>query len=323
MSNSSVCCAFDTPVLDQILAPILFIEFILGTTGNFLFLCMFALDAGNWKPNSIYLAHLSVADTVLLFFMPFRAEYYIRGKDWIFGDAFCRMLLFFVAANRAASIFFLTAVAVDRYLKIVHPLHRINRMNLKYAMGVSTCIWAMVFLMTGQLLGSKHFFSLANHTQCESFNICLDNNPLVIWHSTFYVLQFLVPSSIIIFCTVCITWQLKTKTMDTTGKVKRAVHFILIVALVFFVCFLPSTASRVAIYVLKIWYNQCSYFSEANTVFYFSLCFTYFNSALNPLLYYFSTPAAGGLILNFFRRLTGQKEEKVPAKGTVATVTRD
>ncbi|XP_060796431.1 hydroxycarboxylic acid receptor 2-like [Neoarius graeffei] len=323
MSNSSSCCVFETPILDKALPPILILEFIFGTTGNFLFLCMFALDAGNWKPNSIYLAHLSVADTILLFFMPFRAHYYIMRQDWIFGDAFCRMLLFFVAANRTASIFFLTAVAVDRYLKIVHPLHRINRMNLKYAMWVSTGLWAMVFLLIGQVLGSPHFYSLGNRTQCESFNICLDNNPGIFWHSTIFVLQFFVPGSIIIFCTVCITWQLKTKTMDNTGKIKRAVHFIFIVAVVFFLCFLPSTASRISVWALMMLYDQCSHFSDANVVFYFSLCFTYFNSALNPLLYYFSTPAAGALILNFFRRLIGQKEEKVPANGTVATVTRD
>ncbi|XP_060796625.1 hydroxycarboxylic acid receptor 2-like [Neoarius graeffei] len=308
MVNSSGCCVLETPILDKALPPILFIEFILGTTGNFMFLCMFALDAANWKPNSIYLAHLSVADTVLLFFMPFRAQYYIVRQDWIFGDAFCRMLLFFIAANRTASIFFLTAVAVDRYVKIVHPQHRLNRMNLKFAMGVSTGLWAMVFLLIGQMLGSSHFFSRNNRTQCDSFNICLDNNLTVLWHSTFFVVQFLVPGSIITFCTVCITWQLKTKTMDTTGKIKRAVRFIFIVAVVFFLCFLPSNASRVTIWVLMIWYDQCSQFTDPNVAFYFSLCFTYFNSALNPLLYYFSTPAVSGIIQNFLRKLRGQKE---------------
>ncbi|XP_017332932.2 hydroxycarboxylic acid receptor 2-like [Ictalurus punctatus] len=321
MSNSSVCCAFESPLLDTVLPPILIMEFIFGITGNIMALVMFAFEMESWKPNSIYLAHLAVADSVLLCLMPFRADYYIRGKDWIFGDIFCRMLLFLVAANRAASIFFLTAVAVDRYLKIVHPLHRINRMNLKYAMWVSAGLWAMVLLMTGQLLGSPRFFKLGNHTQCESFNICLDNNPSANWTSAFYVIQFCVPGSIIIFCTACITWQLKTKTMDTTGKVKRAVHFIFIVAVVYFLCFLPSTASRVSILILKSWYNQCSDFSEANLVFYFSLCFTYFNSVLNPLVYYFSTPAFSGTIQKFFRKLTGQKEEMVSGNRSVATLT--
>ncbi|XP_060721213.1 hydroxycarboxylic acid receptor 2-like [Tachysurus vachellii] len=311
MLNSSVCCVFESPILDYFLPPILIMEFIFGLTGNIFALCMFAFHVERWKPNSIYLANLAVADSVMLFFMPFRADYYIRGQDWIFGDAFCRILLFLLAANRTASIFFLTAVAVDRYLKIVHPLHRINRMNLSYSMWVSAGLWTVVLLITTQLLGSPHLFSVGNRTQCESFNICFGNNPLSIWNNAFYVIQFCVPGSIIIFCTACITWQLKTKTMDTTGKVKKAVQFISVVAMVFLISFFPSTASRVAVWVLKVQYSECSHFSEANLAFYTSVCFTYLNSTLNPLVYYFSTPAFSGIIQKLFRRLnkTGQKKE--------------
>ncbi|KAM9461459.1 hydroxycarboxylic acid receptor 2-like [Clarias gariepinus] len=297
MSNSSACCAFQSPILIQIIPPILLMEAVCGITGNVVALVMFAFDVKTWKPNSIYLANMAVADIVVLFFMPFRADYYIRGQHWIFGDVFCRILLCFIATNRAASIFFLTAVAVDRYLKIVHPLHRLNRMDLSYAMWVSAGLWALVIMCTGQLLGSPHFFNVGNHTQCESFNICLDNNPFYNWQNTFYLIQFCVPGSIIVFCTACITWQLKTKTMDTTGKIKRAVQFIYIVAVAFFFCFFPSTASRVAIWILNIWYHDSSFYSEANIVFYISLCFTYFNSVLNPLIYYFFSPAYSGTLL--------------------------
>ncbi|XP_017332883.1 hydroxycarboxylic acid receptor 2-like [Ictalurus punctatus] len=309
MWNSSVCCAFEYPILDKLLPPILIVEFIFGLTGNIFALWMFAFHMENWKSNSVYLAQMTVADSMVLFFMPFRADYYIRGQDWIFGDAFCRMMLFLLTANRAASISFLTAVAVDRYLKIVHPLHRLNRMNLSYTMWVSAGLWAMVLLMSSQLLGSAHFFSLGNRIQCESFNICFDNRPFSVWYSAFYVIQFCVSGSIIIFCTACITWQLKTKTMDTTGKVKRAVYFIFIVALIFFICFLPSTVSRISVLILKVWYQECSHFNDANLAFYTSVCFTYLNSMLNPLVYYFSTPAFSGTIQKIFRRFTEQKEE--------------
>ncbi|XP_062870672.1 hydroxycarboxylic acid receptor 2-like [Trichomycterus rosablanca] len=307
MSNSSVCCAFESPILDRVLPPVLFLEFIFGLTGNILALCMFAFHMESWKPNSIYLAHLAVADSVVLFCLPFRADYYRRGKNWVHGDIFCRVLLFLLAASRAAGIFFLTAVAVDRYLKIVHPLNRINRMGLAYASWVSFGLWAMIVAMTAYLLSSPHFYRLGNRTQCESFNICMGTNPLSTWHNCFYVIQFCAPSIIIVFCTVCITLQLKNNTIDTTGKIKRAVQFILIVAMVFIVCFFPSTASRVAVWILKSWYSECPHFSEANLAFYTSVCFTYFNSVLNPLVYYFSTPAFSGTIQKLIMKLSGKK----------------
>ncbi|KAF5883221.1 hydroxycarboxylic acid receptor 2-like, partial [Clarias magur] len=232
--------------------PVLILQFTFGLTGNVMALSMFIFHVESWKPNSIYLANLAMADLVEVIGLIFRADYFIRGQNWIFGDIPCRMLVFVVSANRAAGIFFLTAVAVDSYMKIVHPLHRLNRMNLSYSVWVSAGLWAMVLAFTGQLLGSTHSFNVSNYTQCESFIICLSVSPLSIWQNAFYVIQFCVPGSIIIFCTVCITWQLKTKTVDSTGKIKRAVQFIVIVAIVFLTCFFPSTAIRVAVWILQI-----------------------------------------------------------------------
>ncbi|KAG7476599.1 hypothetical protein MATL_G00084690 [Megalops atlanticus] len=307
MANSTVCCAFDSPILDQVLPPILVLEFMFGLMGNFVALWMFIFYMDTWKPNSVYLTHLAVADSVVLFCLPFRADYYRRGKNWIYGDVLCRILLFLLAANRAAGIFFLTAVAVDRYLKIVHPLNKINRMGLKYALWVSFGLWCLIVAMTAYLLSEEHFFYNNNRTQCESFNICMGFNPLSTWHNTFYVIQFFVPVGIVTFCTVRITWQLKSKTVDSQGKIKRAVQFVLAVALVFIICFFPSSISRIAVWILKYWYNECAYFREANLAFYTSVCFTYFNSVLNPLVYYFSSPAFSGTFQKVLYKVLGRK----------------
>ncbi|XP_066507209.1 hydroxycarboxylic acid receptor 3-like [Hoplias malabaricus] len=320
MANTSVCCAFDTSVLDKALPPVLILEFIFGLFGNFLVLWMFASHMETWKPNSIYLVHLAVADTMVLFCLPFRADYYLRGRDWIYGDAFCRILLFLLASNRAASIFFLTAVTVDRYLKVVHPLHSINRMNLTYALWVSCGLWVSIIAFTANLLTYNH---LQNNTQCETFNICLGSSPTTSWNSAFYVMEFFVSASIIVFCTARITRQLKNKTTDTQGRIKRAVKFIFVVALVFIICFTPSTFCQVSVLILKALYKDCQYFTLVNVAFYSSVCFTYFNSALNPLVYYFSSPAFSGAFKKLIMKLRGKTtEEQVPGTtSSMATVT--
>ncbi|XDV54758.1 hypothetical protein PO909_022979 [Leuciscus waleckii] len=127
---------------------------------------------------------------------------------------------------------------------------------------------------------------MGNVLACESFNICFGNNSRFTWHNVFYVIQFFVPTAIVIFCTTCITWQLKSKTVDTKGKIKRAVQFILAVAVVFVICFFPSNISRIAIT---------------------TVCFTYFNSVLNPIVYYFSSPAFSGSFRRIFMKLLGRK----------------
>ncbi|KAF1377861.1 hypothetical protein PFLUV_G00205140 [Perca fluviatilis] len=322
--TSDECCAFESPMLDHVLPPILILEFIFGLMGNVVALWMFVFHMDTWKPNSVYLAHLAVADSIVMFCLPFRADYYRRGKNWLYGDVPCRILLFLLAANRAAGIFFLTAVAVDRYLKIVHPLNRINRMGIRYALWVSLGLWVLIFLATGYLLASEHFYYSNNHTQCESFNICMGLSPLFTWHNTFYMTQFFLPSAIVAFCTFRITWQLRNRTMDKQGKIKRAVQFVLAVALIFIICFFPSTISRVAVWVLKVWYNECKYFQEANLAFYTSVCFTYFNSVLNPLVYYFSSPAFTGtfdkLLNKLLRRSDNNAQTQDSPESDISTI---
>lgn len=311
-SNLSECCAFESPLLDRLLPPILILEFTFGLMGNVVALWMFIFHMDTWKPNSVYLTHLAVADSIVLFCLPFRADYYRRGKDWLHGDVLCRVLLFLLAANRAAGIFFLTAVAVDRYMKIVYPRNCVNQMGLGYALWVSLGLWLLIFLATGYLLFEEHFFENNNRTQCESFNICMGFSPLSTWHNAFYIIQFFLPSSIVAFCTVRITWQLRNRTLDKQGKIKRAVQFVLAVALIFITCFFPSTISRIAVWILKIWYDECKYFEEANLAFYTSVCFTYFNSVLNPVVYYFSSPVFSGAFKKLWNRLL-QRSDRSPS----------
>lgn len=311
-SHPGECCAFESPLLDRVLPPILILEFMFGLMGNIVALWMFIFHMDTWKPNSVYLTHLAVADSIVLFCLPFRADYYRRGKDWLHGDVPCRVLLFLLAANRAAGIFFLTAVAVDRYMKIIYPRNCINQMGLGYALWVSLGLWLLIFLATGYLLFEEHFFENNNRTQCESFNICMGFSPLSTWHNAFYIIQFFLPSSIVAFCTVRITWQLRNRTLDKKGKIKRAVQFVLAVALIFITCFFPSTISRIAVWILKIWYNECKYFEEANLAFYTSVCFTYFNSVLNPVVYYFSSPVFSGTFKKLWNRLL-QRSDSSPS----------
>ncbi|XP_040053404.1 hydroxycarboxylic acid receptor 3 [Gasterosteus aculeatus] len=323
LSAADRCCAFEAPVLNRFLPPVLILEFMFGLMGNVVALWMFVFHMDSWQPNAVYLTHLAVADSVVLFCLPFRADYYRRGQDWLYGDVPCRVLLFLLAANRAAGIFFLTAVAVDRYLKIVHPGNRINRMGLGYALWVSLGLWGLIFLATGYLLANEHFFYNGNRTQCESFNICMGFSPLSTWHNAFYVLQFFLPTAIVAFCTTRIAWQLRVRTLDKKGKIKRAVQFVAAVALIFITCFFPSTVSRIAVWILKVWYDECRYFEEANLAFYTSVCFTYFNSVLNPVVYYFSSPAFSGTfnkLLNKLLRRRGDGTQTGATEDGVVTV---
>ncbi|XP_063312487.1 hydroxycarboxylic acid receptor 2-like [Pelobates fuscus] len=297
--NSS-CCAFEEPLLDQVLPPILLFVFILGMLGNSVGLWMICLEFKSWKPNSIYLFSLTIADFFVLLCVIFRADYYLKGKDWVYGDIFCRLLLFTLTSCRCAGVIFLMIIAIDRYFKILLPFHRMNNITMKEAATICCMLWMCVFALSSYLLLDPHSFSVNNATQCESFNICPKNISAAAWHDVFFIFMSILSLSVISYCTACITLHLKNNTIDTNGKVRRAVKFVLSIAVTFSICYLPSTMVRVSVWILKFQKKEeCTHYKDSNLSFYITICFTYLYSMLNPIVYYFSSTSYS----NIFHRL--------------------
>ncbi|KAG8456074.1 hypothetical protein GDO86_002029, partial [Hymenochirus boettgeri] len=287
--NSS-CCKFQESALDSALPPVLLIEFVLGLGCNTLALWMMLRQLKSWKPYSVYLFSLTIADFIVLFCVLFRADYYLRNQNWIHGDIPCRILLFALSASRAAGVIFLTIIAVDRYFKILFPFHRVNNITVKEA-GIFCCLlWLGMLATYSYILIGPHTVTIQNVTHCESFQICPTDFSLSALQDGLYVLMCIVSLGIISYCTVCIVLHLKKNTIDKDGKVKRAVRFVLSITFVYSICYLPSTFVRLTIWMLKFQrFEECKMYKDCNLTFYITVCFTYFYSMLNPILYYLSS----------------------------------
>ncbi|XP_075048909.1 hydroxycarboxylic acid receptor 2-like [Mixophyes fleayi] len=286
----SICCAFEEPSLNYILPPILLLEFILGMIGNCLGLWMICREVKSWKPNSVYLLSLTLSDFVVLFCVAFRADYYIR-QNWLYSDIPCRLLLYILAVARASAMIFLSLIALNRYCKILLPFHRVNNITVKQATCICIVLWMSILTMHSYIVTDPHIVILDNSTQCESFTICPYSQTA--WHDAFYITLSSLSLLIISYCTIHIALHLKNNAIDTNGKVGRAMRFLMVIAFVFMICYLPSASVRVYIWILKsMQYRDCVYFAHSNFTFYITICFTYFYSMLNPILYYFSTPSS-------------------------------
>ncbi|XP_044138000.1 hydroxycarboxylic acid receptor 2-like [Bufo gargarizans] len=292
--NSS-CCAFVEPILDSALPSMLLLVVIFGVICNSLGLWMICLEVKSWKPNSVYLLSLTLADFVVLLCVLFRADYYIRQENWIYGDIPCRLLLYILAAARAAGMIFLSLIALTRYCRILFPFSKVNNITVKQATCICIALWVSMFTLHSYILTSPRFFYLHNTTQCESFNIC-PQSPMS-WQDAFYISLSSLSLLTISYCTIRIAFHLKDNAIDTNGKVGRAMRFLILITAIFVVCYLPSASIRVAIWVLKTMkYEDCAHFRDANLGFYLTICLTYLYSVLNPALYYFSSPSSHKLL---------------------------
>ncbi|XP_075684980.1 hydroxycarboxylic acid receptor 2-like [Rhinoderma darwinii] len=286
--SNNTCCFFEDPILGNTLPTLLIIIFVLGAIFNGTALWAFFFRVKSWKASTVYLFNLSVADFFLIICLPFRIDYYLKQKTWIYGDIPCRVMLFMLAMNRAGSIFSLTLIGLDRYFKVVHPHHIVNSISIRTAIFAACSVWLIAISVTVFLLTKDHTGgNIFRNAYCDSFIVCPADS---YWHDLLFIIEFFLPSCIVLFCSYSIIWRLRQRNMDKDSKVKRAVKCIILVGVVFFICFLPSVSSRIEILRLQEspQHNNCSIYKSVETVFFITMCFTYMNSMCNPLLYYLS-----------------------------------
>ncbi|XP_043929695.1 hydroxycarboxylic acid receptor 2-like [Protopterus annectens] len=275
----------------KILASVLSVEIVVGLAGNVIALWIFFLLMKYWNPSTVYLLCLVVADLLLLISLPFRIDNYFRDEHWIFGNHFCKVNLFMLAMNRAASIAFLTVVAIDRYLKIVHPHHRLSMVTLHTSVKIVITIWLVLVLMNSHVFSVSLSFEYQNHSLCRSYIPYKDPDATMMWHYGIFFMEVIFSLCVILFCAVNIIWKLYRRKMRTNPKVRRAVTALVIIVLVFIICFVPCFVAGVVALLIKHKYpNQCSTFNTAAEWFHGSLAFTYLNAALDPVVYCFTNP---------------------------------
>ncbi|XP_072269877.1 hydroxycarboxylic acid receptor 3-like [Pyxicephalus adspersus] len=288
--SNCTCCFFEDPLLSYMLPPILIIIFVLGSIFNGIALWAFCVHIKAWKSSTVYLFNLSVADFLLIICLPFRTDYYLKKKIWLYGDIPCRVVMFVFAMNRAGSIFFLTLVGLDRYFKVVYPHHKINSISIKTAVIIACAVWLVAISVTAFILTKDYTGgNMSREAYCDSFNVCPADSW---WHDLLFIIEFFLPLCTVLFCSYSIVWKLRQRNMDRDFKIKKAVKCITLVGVVFCICFLPSVSIRIEILRLKasLHGNTCSTYRTVDTAFFITLCFTYMNSVCNPLVYYISSP---------------------------------
>ncbi|XP_036429300.1 hydroxycarboxylic acid receptor 2-like [Colossoma macropomum] len=287
--NNTHCGLSPQSLVSSILPPVLIVELLLGLPWNLLAFCVFCRHLQSWTPNVVFLLNLVLADFLLLVSLPFRINYLQKGEDWVFGDAWCRINLFMLAANRSASIGFMTAVAVDRYFKVVHPHHTVNFISSQQAAGIACFIWAVVFslrlplLLTDDLL-MKH----DNRSYCRSFNPYKDPKPGIMLHYTVYLAEFFLSLMVLLFCSFRICCILHRRHIDKKKNVRQAVRIVSVINVVFIICFCPGVATGLtALYMKKLGEEHCYIFKQSGELFVMAIGFTYLNSVLDPVIYGF------------------------------------
>ncbi|NWS22213.1 GPR35 protein, partial [Pachyramphus minor] len=252
---------------------------LLGIPLNAIAFWVFCCKLKGWTETRVYMINLIVADSFLLFTLPFMT-YFINYNHPI--DQLCIAIHKIYFTNMPMSILIITLIAIDRYIAIKFPLKaKVFRSPLKSA-SICGFLWIMIIIYS-----SVHPLL---HNRWERFCLqkkSLEPNYIFLFASIF---GYFIPLGIVIFCSVQVIRCLK-KNMATspheTKLIQKAMHIVSVNLCVFIVCFSPFYITMLMRFAVEVT-GASSLLSAVDTSTKISVCLANCNCCLDAFCYYFA-----------------------------------
>lgn len=260
--------------------------FVWGALGNGFSIYVLLQTYKKSTSVNVFMLNLAISDFLFISTLPFRADYYLRESNWIFGDLTCRVMSYSLYVNMYTSIYFLTVLSVVRFLATVHPFQQLHVTSVKTAWILCGIIW--VFIMASSAMLLKNGSEKKNN-----IILCLEISPLkfkklLIMNHIALVAGFLLPFAILTICYLLIIRVLLKVEIPESGlraSHRKALVTIIIAMIIFLLCFLPYHALR-TLHLVTWKADACGDALHKATVITLALAAT--NSCFNPFLYYFA-----------------------------------
>ncbi|KAM6164534.1 nociceptin receptor isoform 1-T1 [Rhynchocyon petersi] len=235
---------------------------------------------------NIYIFNLALADTLVLLTLPFQGTDILLGF-WPFGNALCKTVIAIDYYNMFTSTFTLTAMSVDRYVAICHPIRALDVRTSSKAQIVNVAIW-----MLASVIGIP--VAIMGSAQVEDEEIeCLVEipTPQDYWGPVFavcvFLFSFVIPVLIISICYSLMVQRLRgvrllSGSREKDRNLRRITRLVLVVVAVFVGCWTP-----VQVFVLVQGLGVQPGSEAAVALLRFCTALGYVNSCLNPVLYAF------------------------------------
>ncbi|XP_012578601.1 PREDICTED: G-protein coupled receptor 183 [Condylura cristata] len=286
------------------------VVFVVGLVGNVLALVVIF---SNWKKinsTTLYATNLVFSDILFTTTLPMRIAYYAMGFDWTLGEAVCRgtALLFYI--NTYASVNFMTCLSVDRFFAVVHPL-RYNKMKrIKYARCICVFVWILVLAQTLPLLLTPMSKLEGDRTTCMEYPNFEETKglPWMLLGACF--IGYVLPLAIILICYSQICCKLfktakKNPLTDKSGANKKALNTIVLIILVFVLCFTPYHVAIIQHMARKLLFPdvlECSQRHSFQISLHITVCLMNFNCCMDPFIYLFACKGYKRKVMKMLKR---------------------
>ncbi|EDV51531.1 opsin, ultraviolet-sensitive [Drosophila erecta] len=173
---------------------------VVGCVGNAFVIFMFANRKSLRTPANILVMNLAICDFLMLIKCPIAIYNNIKEGPAL-GDIACRLYGFVGGLSGTCAIGTLTAIALDRYNVVVHPLQPLRRCSRLRSYVIILLIWCYSFLfavMPALDIGLSVYVPEGFLTTC-SFDYLNKETPARIFMALFFVAAYCIPLTTIVY----------------------------------------------------------------------------------------------------------------------------
>lgn len=169
--NAGNSTIVDNPVSTTVGALILSIVFLLGLPGNLFIIWSILARAKRHSVTTLIILNLAIADGSLMALTPFFIAYLV-SKEWLFGQALCKILFYLCLLNMYASIQLIMLMSVYRMLAVIWPQRMARFSGRKTVTRMLAVVWLLVMIasipaIVFRKVGKKNN---TNRMVCDSFH---------------------------------------------------------------------------------------------------------------------------------------------------------
>uniref|UniRef100_A0A914VXC8 G-protein coupled receptors family 1 profile domain-containing protein n=1 Tax=Plectus sambesii TaxID=2011161 RepID=A0A914VXC8_9BILA len=218
LTNRSICrghlVVTDWMLTKMLLGMLYTAVFIVAVSGNSLVVYVVMSNRNMQTVTNLFITNLAISDLLVNFTSLWLTPIYTYIGHWVWGGWLCYGLPLFQGTSIFISTLTLTAIAIDRYIVIVHPMKR--RISVHLCIAVITFIWTLSLLLVMPYAVQMRMTFIPR--PC-SFFLCIEHWGNDNLRSTYGMivmsLQFIVPFVIIGFCYIRI-WIKVERVNETT-----------------------------------------------------------------------------------------------------------
>lgn len=280
------------------LVPIVYgCNFVIGIVGNSMVVAVIYCYMKLKTVANIFVFNLAISDLTFLITLPMWATFTATGYHWPFGGFLCKASAGLAIFNLYTSIFFLTALSIDRYLAIVHPMRSRRFRTVRYASITCVAIWLFAFVLSVPTAVTRDVHNIANSntTVCGILHASIENAMRLRFLQAISLMKsllgFLIPFVIIITCYFLIGQALlgaKHIQKSSRSRDDEVLRMLGAAVLAFFLCWTPHQVFHLMQFLTQLkLIKKCAIIDIIDTALPFTICIAYFNSCVNPIVYGF------------------------------------